>query len=176
MKRNIIRGILAATVAASILASCKPTENNYRQAYEAALQKKQKGETDPDMALPAGALLQDGAPATKTIAGQTVAYKREHLRYVGQTPDEKKQEIPPYCVCIARYKMPTNARSQVEDLHSRGYKEAFVAENRDSFFLTIVAGFATAEEAATFATDYAKGKSEGVFVGLDGAPVVIERR
>lgn len=196
MKRNIIKGILAACFAASILASCKPTENNYRRAYEAARQKREKESADPDMVLPAGGLQQVDGPTVNKVHGTDIPYNIEPLRYVNKSGKEtaiNKEEsaesrvIPRFSVCVGKYKMPTNARSQAADLELKGYR-TMVAETRDGYFLTLIigdskssagssdGGFTSAEEAAVFAIAYAKKQAAAAFVGLAVGPVVIERR
>ena len=158
---------------ALLLSSCKPTEKNYQAAYDAAQNKrKAEAEADRDMILPAGSALQRlDAPRTKEVGGETLPIKRFFIKYVGEG---ESPAIKRYNVAVSRYKMPTNAHAQVEDLVSAGYS-AFPVEGIGNAYYVIAATFDDLPETAVFVKKYRKDHSPEQFVGLDGDVLVIER-
>lgn len=162
---------VAALALALLATGCKPTESNYKSAYDVAQKKRQAASTDPDMVIPSGGIKMIGEPEKKKIGNDSVYVKAEHLKLLGET-DAK---IGKWNVAVSKYRMPTNCASQVRDLESRGYK-AFAVENPEGTFYVIAGSFDNLGEAVTFLTGYRKDKEATVFVGLPGEPMLIERR
>ena len=167
-----IKRLLLIICLAGLLAGCKPTEKNYQAAYQVA-QNKRKAEraADPDMALPANALQRMDGIRTKNVNGEELMMKRVFIKFVGkgEAPEIKKMNV-----AVAKYKMPTNAVAQTEDLVNNGL-QAFPVESADGSFYVIAATFPTLEEAAEFVKSYKKNHDAASFVGLEGAPLIIER-
>lgn len=168
MKNYIIPAIVLACLAT---AGCKPTENNYKEAYDVAQQKRKAAATDPDMVLPAGALKQIGDPMQTVVNGDTVSVAAEHLKFEGGLEGVMKK----WNVAVAKYKMPTNCASQTSDLFSEGY-QAFYVLNREGYYYVIAGSFDSIGEAQAFAKQYSARHKASSFVGLSGAPLLIEKR
>lgn len=169
MKRMIIPAIALLALAGAT--SCKPTESNYRAAYDAAQgKKKASAAADADMAIPAGALQTIGGPTIRVVHGDSVYVTSERIRFEGGMENELRK----WSVAVAKYKMPTNCASQTSDLFSEGYKSFFV-RNAEGAYYVIAGSFDTLDEAATFASEYAGKKKPSSFVGLPHAPVIIEK-
>lgn len=64
-----------------IAAGCKPTEKNYKAAYDAALKKREAAAVDADMMIPAGALQQIGGPQKRKIGDVEVYMLVEPIRH-----------------------------------------------------------------------------------------------
>ncbi len=181
MKNKYLSYLLLGTSLATLLLSgCKPTENNYRQAYDAALAKREKTE-EKDIFIPEGGLQSLDGPQKRTFGDITVLYEVKSLRWT-QPADVKEGgnvEIDAprphkYNVAVGLYKMPTNAASQVEQLIANGYDRAFPAHVQKDQNYAIAASFENIEDAAKFVDSFIK-KNKGMnYVGLPGAPVVIE--
>ncbi len=155
-----------------MLAGCKPTEKNYQDAYLAAQNKKKaEAAADADMGLPANALQSLDGTRTKNIDGEQLRVKHLYIKYAGKGEAPAIERVN---VAVAKYRMPTNAIAQTEDLENVGFK-AFPAEASDGSFYVIAASFPTFEEAADFVKKYKKDHAPASFVGLDGAPLLIER-
>lgn len=153
------------------LGACKPTEKNYQAAYEVAQKKKIAEKTDSDMAIPAGGLQHLDAPFQKDVNGKKVNVKHIFIKFAGKG---EKPEMRRYNVAVAKYKMSTNAMAQTEDLLGQSYN-AFPVEGVDGNFYVIAASLPTIEEAAGFVTEYMKKYKPEQIVGLDGAPLIIEK-
>lgn len=166
---NILISIFALT-AILLLPSCKPTEKNYQAAYDVAQKKKQAEKTDPDMAIPSTGLQRLDAPSQKEVNGDKVNVKHLFIKYVGKG---ESPEILRYNVAVAKYKMPTNALAQTEDLTQQKYK-AFPVEGTDGCFYVIASTFSSLDEAAAFAKEYLKKHKPEQLVGLDGSPLIIQ--
>lgn len=149
---------------------CKPTEKNYKAAYDAARQKRQAvQEQDAELVIPGGVLQQADAPVARVIGGDTVRYIVERLKVI----DGTEQTIHRYNVAVSKYKMKTNCSAQVSDLVSRGY-EAFGARNVDGEFYVIAGSYDNLGEAVAFDRTFRERERNHVYSGLPSVPVIIE--
>jgi len=165
MKKLVLSIALLSLMAVS---GCKPTESNYKAAYDAAQKKRQAADTD--VMLPASGLQSVDGPRRQTVGGNSVYVVKEHLKITGDTGIEMQK----WNVAVASYKMSTNCASQVDELKSKGYR-SFPAESTGGKYYVIAGSFATLEEAAEFVHEYSSGKEPTEFIGMPGAPVIIER-
>lgn len=167
MKKTVMAFVALSLLAA---AGCKPTESNYKAAYDAAQKKRQAADADSDIALPTGGLQAVDAPRKRVVDGDTVSVAKMPLRFDGGL----EQSVHRWNVAVACYKMQTNCAAQVSELFTKGYK-AYVAETTGGRFYTIAGTFETLHEAAAFAREYAATHGREQFIGLEGAPLIIER-
>ncbi len=152
--------------------ACKPTEKNYQAAYEAAQRKREAAKaSEADLALPAKGFHRDGERPRQEINGYTYVSATDFLKLIKGEEDALKK----WNVAVGCYKMKTNAISRMNDLIKEGFK-AYVAENPESKFYVFGAGFANLEEAAKFASEFAAQTDSSSFVGLDGSPLLIQKR
>lgn len=150
--------------------ACKPTENGYQAAYDAAKNKREAAIADIGVDLPKGAFQDIDGPQLKTIDGVQVYVINERLK-----PADFVMELPDnYNVAIGKYKMITNCKAQAETLLSNGY-HAFPAQNTEGAFYTIAGSFHTMAEAVKFYQELQKDKKT-IYVGLPEAPVIIYSR
>ncbi|MBD5358466.1 MAG: hypothetical protein HDR88_16015 [Bacteroides sp.] len=169
----MIKKILFVAIVLSgsiLLPSCKPTEKNYKAAYDAALAKRQAEEHDADLNLPAAGFTRIGDPEKKEINGKQYDYL-----FLRLSPLNADAEIKPYNVAVAVYKMPTNCEAQVKDLQAAGYK-AFGAKATDDRYYVVVASLSSLEEAADEVDKYMSKNKEAVYVGLKGTPTILQCR
>lgn len=166
-----ISRIVVMTAVALLAVGCKPTEKNYQAAYEAAQNKKKTEAIDNDMVLPAGGLQRLDAPRSIEVDGEKLNVKHVFIKYAG---DGEAPAMERYNVAVAKYKMPTNARAQSEDLRTRKY-EAFPVEGNDGYFYVIGGTFPSLNQAVSFVREYKKNNGTEQLVGLEGEPLVIER-
>ena len=150
-----------------ILTGCKPTEQGYKAAYDAALNKREAASSDLDVTLPPGAIQSVDGPQQKEIDGITVYLDNKRI-----TPIESDSKLKyHYNVAIGVYKMPTNCKAQSETLKLDGY-DAFAAKDSEGNYYTIAASFPTLSEAVKFYNEFKKDKNR-IYVGLPDAPVII---
>lgn len=149
------------------LASCKPTEQNYKKAYDAAMAKQKGSQYDADLGLDLSTLTPDDAPLTAAVGEGKVKVKTLAIRILGDENAEPQQ----YNVCVGIYKMPTNAKSHAENLRLLGY-EAFVMIDGEDNYHTIVRAFDSWDEAAAFAGEFKASHKDEKYIGLKGEPVI----
>lgn len=162
--------IIGATVAGSVLlSSCKPTEENYKAAYDAAVNKR---ETENKDRTGQGVRIEAiDAPRRVTVSGVELGIKTLYLH-----SEENVTGIQPeYCLVVARYKMPTNARGQVAGLKESGYNNATVMSDSDQMYLVVADVAYSLEDAVRKVADYRKRYPEHTYVGLYGDILVIEK-
>lgn len=153
------------------IVGCKPTEKNYKSAYDAAVNKRQASETlDSDLGIPGGKLQQVDGPATRVVNGDTVYVTIQHLKFI----DGVEHEMHRYNVAVCAYKMKTNCAALVSDLFSKGY-QAFGVQDPEGMFYVIAGSFNTLDEAAAFDRSFRTKEAQHVYSGLPSAPVIIEK-
>lgn len=173
MKRKssiLIRSAVAlASVALMLSGGCKPTEKNYRNAYDAAVAKREKANNELDDLLPAGSVLQDAdGPLTMKINGRDVAYTRDRVKV-----EAEGEGVPQgrYRVAVGLYTMSTNAEGQCARLRESGY-DSYLAVNADGKHYLMIGAWDTPEEAADAAEAFAKRNKNFPYPGLKGEPVL----
>ncbi len=167
-----INRIICIAACGLLLIGCKPTEKNYQAAYEVAQNKKKaEAAADPDMALPATGLQRLDAPRTVEVDGENLNVKHIFIKYAGK---DEAPAMEKYNVAVGKYKMPTNALAQSEDLVTAKYN-AFPVEGNDGYFYVIGGTFENLNDVAAFVKAYKKSHASSQLVGLDGEPLVIEK-
>lgn len=152
---------------ALILFGCKPTENNYRQAYETAQRARQaERSTQADLGMPE--LTAINAPQRAVVNGDTVFVRREALTLHGDAPSGGVQ---PYNVAVGKYKMTANALSDAEALRKAGYN-SFVLASSNGEFYTVVSSAPSIEEAVKFLNEFVRKNPKRPYLGLPGKPVI----
>lgn len=149
------------------LTSCKPTEKNYKAAYDAALGKREAVKADIEENMAVGPLQQVDGPQLKVVDGVEVYLLNKIIK-----PDvEGKNLTGQYNVAVGCYKMNTNCKAQAEALRQEGY-DAFPAKDPEDMYYTIAGSFPDLAEAVKFYKEYQKNKNR-VYVGLPDAPIII---
>ena len=170
--RRAIYFSLASAVMVPVLCGCKPTEKNYRAAYDAALKKREMSVVDPR--AEGHRVISIDGPRTVNVGDRSYALITDFLK----SADGGKPLANPearYRVAVGRYRMPTNARAQVDDLRSSGFKDAgLMLDGKDRYYV-IAAGFDSLDEAAACVKKLKEKFPATTFVGLDGDPLIVER-
>lgn len=172
MNRKFLRiaGIIAFL---ALMSGCKPTEKNYKSAYDAALQKRKAAETlDVDLVMPGQKLQSLDGPNIQIVNGDSVYVMVKRVKAL----EEGNANISrPYKVAVSMYKMKTNCLALTNDLKERGY-EAFGVTDADGNCYVIAGSFTSLPEAALFDKQFQKKEKSHIYSGLPSAPVIIESR
>ena len=161
---NVRKLFFVAALSAVVLAGCKPTEKNYREAYDAAVARREKSLADAgDDAV---GLTTDDGPRTVVVDGDTL-----HILSRRLSPADGGGALHPVNVAVGEFSMNTNARSGAESLASRGYASR-VARGEGDRWYTIASGFDNEEDARAFVRTFRRRNAGYVYVGLPG-PVII---
>lgn len=165
MDRHIILTVSAA-LAALTFVGCKPTENNYKAAYDAALAKRQQAAEE--QMRPATGLLNDEGPQLRIVNGDTVYVMRERLRLPDGAAVSGK-----WGVAVSLFKMDTNARAAAAAIKERGFDEAMYVRASGDRYYTLSAVTATLDSAIVASRRFSEAFPDYPYIGLPGAPVII---
>lgn len=160
MDRNIKIAIIGLSLIA--LGGCKPTERNYKSAYDVAILKKEredslKRERQRELGL-GGVVMEENSDGSRlmTVGGTEVLTLHATMA--------KEDTVRRYAPAVALFKMPANAESFASDLAGEGWKRARMAKSGARYFV-ILDSFDSGEEAVALLKSY-KGKKGSRVVGL----------
>lgn len=107
------------------IGACKPTEANYRSAYEVARQKQLTGDSLIDHGL-----LDQQRPKPMMFGTDTLPVRTEFIGYTKDGgADSDKSVVKRYCIVVGKFKQTFNARSMRQRLIEHGYPHALVLHN-----------------------------------------------
>ena len=168
LKRIIMKSIsiISAATAALMLVSCKPTEKNYQAAYDAALKKR--AEAVEQQMRPATGLLSDDGPQLKIIEGDSVFVLRERLRCLDGSKLSGR-----WAVAVGVFRIDTNAKASAVDLVNAGWSGAMPAKVQGGRFYALADTLESIDSARARAAEFKQRFPDYPYVGLPGAPVLI---
>lgn len=158
-RRKILLGVALAAV---VLTGCKPTEKNYKAAYDAAVSKREKA----NESLAADGLISEDGPREHRINGDTYYMLNENLSVAAG-----EDALKPVNVAVAVFKMPTNARSGAASLKDKGYGARAAQAPGDKWYV-IAGSFDSLDDAASFIKGFKTKNPDFQYIGL-GNPVII---
>lgn len=134
----------AAVVALSALAGCKTNENNYRQAYEAAVAHNREGSAVDSTVY---ARIRNSA-RTSTLKVDTASYPMR-TEYLGYTDEggSSREHLKRYSVVAGQFKQVFNARAMRKRLMEGGYPGAFIVHTREPLYYVCTATFSSPDSA-----------------------------
>lgn len=127
-----------------LLAGCKTNENNYRQAYEAAVAQRGE-ESGVDSTI--YAKIRNSARTSDLVVGTDSMPMR--AEYIGYTEDggASRETVKKYNVVVGQFKQLFNARQMRQRLIASGYDSAFIVHTREPLYYVVTATCSTPEEA-----------------------------
>lgn len=159
--------LIVFAMLAVCLVSCKPTEKNYKAAYDAAKAKREKA-MDDDL-IPEGGLLQDdGARPFQLADGRRVGYLREPVKEADDSAEKMK-----YYVVVGAFKMRANAAGMMEQLKKEGDSPCLLKQSDEKWYVA-AAGFINIDETSAYVAEYLKKHKDAEYIGLDGTPLILE--
>lgn len=163
--KKFFKALSIAALGCVLFSSCKTTEKNYQQAYDAAKAKREAARAE---SMPEEGLLSDDGPTLKVVEGENLYVSRDRL----SLPKDGDREPMPYSVAVSLYKMPTNARAQAQTLAKKGY-DAFEARTTGDRWYVVAGAFRTQIEARDFIKEFRKKNPGYSYIGLPDAPVIV---
>jgi len=157
---------ISAAMAALMFIACKPTENNYQAAYDAAVAKRQ--EVAKEQMRPTTGLMSDDGPQLRIVNGDSIYVLREMVRML-----DGERVSARWLVAVGVYKMDTNAKASVMALHSEGFPDAFVAKASGGRHYAVAAVTTSLDSARVVSKKFRSTFPEYPYVGLPGAPVLV---
>lgn len=134
-------GILLAF--AALLSSCKTSEENYRKAYEAAVEKQNEAYTGEEISLMAR---EEAIPKT-LFRGDSIPMKGVYVNTVKLDPPVAAALR--YNVVVATFKQQFNAKSVLDRLRQAGYPDGRLLIDRDQTYYVAPLSTDSLSEAVT---------------------------
>ena len=156
-----------------MLASCKPTEKNYRSAYDVAIAKKQADQE----ALAADGLIAEDAPKARYIDGDTLYFANEIIsvdKDFAPFKENGPEELKAYNVAVGMFKMNTNARAGASALREKGF-DAFPVKAMGGKWYIIGGTFVNLDDTRAFIKKFKTKNPDYPYISLDGHPVIIRK-
>lgn len=138
MKKTLLFMILAAC----LLAACKPTEANYRQAYDAAMATRNTEEGDTIF----NGMRRNMDQQEMVVGADTASFISQWVK-ITEGGGGINEYIRKYCVVAGQFKQAFNAKSMRERLVENGYPGAFVVQNSEPYYYVIAASYAEPQAA-----------------------------
>lgn len=126
------------------LVGCKTNENNYRQAYEAAVAQR-NDESGVDSTI--YAKIRNSARTSDLVVGNDSMPMR--AEYIGYTENggASRETVKKYNVVVGQFKQVFNARQMRQRLIAAGYDSTFIVHTREPLYYVVTATCSTPEEA-----------------------------
>lgn len=140
MKRLI--PITALLLIATAITSCKTTEENYRQAYEAAAEQRREA-TGLDSTI-YGRIRNSAITSQLTVGGDSLPVRKEYIGYTdggGASRDNVKR----YNVVVGQFRQVFNAKQMRERLIAGGYDSTMIVHTREPLYYVVTATASTPE-------------------------------
>lgn len=154
-------------LAVFILAGCKTNENNYRQAYEAAVAQRSE-ESGVDSTI--YTRMRNSARTSDLVVGNDSLPMR--AEYIGYTEDggATRETVKKYNVVVGQFKQVFNARQMRKRLITSGYDSTFIVHTREPLYYVVTATCSTPEEALSA---FKKVKSDKNLVLRSPVPFIL---
>ena len=165
-----MRKLLIFIAVGLLLAACKPSENNYKLAYDTARRLEREGLDDGVFEL----MQQEALPPMVHVLGDSVRVKRVALKwYYTPAAIDSGRPIEPaaYNVAVSMFKMPTNAKAQADAIAAEGYRSCVMRHRSDTYYV-IAGAVESLDSAARLSSRYLSTHKSG-YVGLT-CPVALQ--
>ena len=135
LKIMYTRFLLLMLLCLPLLWGCKTNENNYRQAYEKAVEAREAADADLDSTI-YGRARRDFAMQQLVVGKDTVDVKVQHVKV---TPDGGgiNESLMRYNVVAGQFKQLFTAKSMRERLFDAGYPASFVVQTSEPYYYVI---------------------------------------
>lgn len=137
--------VAALSCAVVLLTGCKPSEKNYRAAYEKTMAARTVAD-EADSTI-YSQMRRDFHLKHKVVDGDTIATRSQHIKV---TPDGGgiAEMLKTYSVVAAQFKQLFHAQSMRERLFEAGYPQSFIVETAEPYYYVLTGSYPTIEQAA----------------------------
>lgn len=136
---KLIRKILIAVALAAAVAGCKPTEENYKAAYDKAVAGREaaaaSAEGDADVTE-----MRDSKLGEMEYKGVKYPISVQYVK-ITDGAGGANDDIRKYMVVASRFKQVFNARMMRDRLAESGYPGAFVVQNGDKYYFVVAGSY-----------------------------------
>ena len=120
--------------------SCKTTEENYRQAYEAAAEQRRES-TGLDSTI-YGRIRNSAVTSWLVVNGDSLPMRKEYIGYTdggGSSRDNVKR----YNVVVGQFRQVFNAKQMRQRLIDNGYDSAMIVHTREPLYYVVTSTAST---------------------------------
>ncbi len=125
-------------LAAFCLVGCKPTEQNYREAYEKTMAGRAASEAE-DSTIYTN-IRREMRERQMVVGSDTVPVKSQHVS-ITEGGGGINEYIRRYCVVAGQFKQRFNALSMRERMADGEYPAAFVVQTREPYYFVVAASY-----------------------------------
>lgn len=167
--RYTVIALLGFLLISGVATSCKPTEKNYRSAYDVANEKRERDnmereERSREMGLSEGML--NDYPGVSIIGiGDSTVYSK-HLNF------QRADSVADYAVSVATFRMESNAGAMAADLNRDKWHGCRALKAQDLFYI-IIGDVSQPEETLPVIDKFKKENPDWQYVGQPGPLVII---
>lgn len=165
--------LLLAAGGILLLTACKPTEHNYRNAYDKAYEAAQRKAAEMSVSTDGAVLETFDGPRVEIVEGDTLYVSP--VTVSGFETDGEKSRAGKIGIAVARYSMPTNARRHMADLAGK-YPGASMATDGDDNYYVLIDRVASIPEAAAPLRGFRKANPDYPYIGLGGKALILVLR
>lgn len=126
-----------------VLVGCKTNENNYRQAYEAAVAQRQE-ESGLDSTIYTK-MRNSGRVADLVVDGVAMPMRSEYIGYT-ENGGASRETVKKYNVVVGQFRQVFNARQMRQRLMESGYDSTFIVHTREPLYYVVTSTCSTPEE------------------------------
>ncbi|MDE7154042.1 MAG: SPOR domain-containing protein [Muribaculaceae bacterium] len=139
-----MKQLLILTIAClSLLTACKPSEKNYRQAYEAA---KAKEDATPLEETIYANIRKEARNQTVIFGNDTIPMTTQYVSFTTEAGGDVKN-FHRYNIVVAQFKQLFNAKAMLRRTIDAGYPDAFVVQTREPLYYVVARSVVTPAEA-----------------------------
>ena len=129
-----MKKIFLIVAIAGLMVSCKPSEKNYKAAYDKAHEAALRRAEAERMSATGDKLEQLHGPKIEIVKGDTIYVTPDLTSPIGETAPGETGKVG---IAVAKYSMPTNAKRHTEDI-KKEFPNAFVAtDGQENYYVTI---------------------------------------
>lgn len=134
--RRLTEYVVLALALSALMVACKPTERNYRLAYDKAQDKARQGLTDMEYDM----MLANSLPPYARTRTDSVRTFSEAViwQYTPLAVDSgRKQTLAPYNLAVGKYSMLTNAKAHADRLAGDGWRSVVVRNGEPVYYVVV---------------------------------------
>lgn len=126
------------------LSACKTTEENYRQAYEAAARQQQES-TGLDSTI-YGRIRNSAISSYLVVGTDSLPVRKEYIGYT-ENGGATRENVKRFNIVVGQFKQVFNARQMRQRLIDNGYDSAMIVHTREPLYYVVSATTSTPENA-----------------------------
>lgn len=139
-----MRSLILTALLLIVAVSCKTSEENYRAAYEAAVEHRQES-SGLDSTI-YGRIRNSATRSALNVGGDSLPLRAEYIGYT-EGGGSSRENVKRYNIVVGQFRQVFNAKQMRQRLIDDGYDSAMIVNTREPLYYVISQTVATPEEA-----------------------------